>query len=939
MPGVLEDGGPSYVSPQSAEVILSDVRPTRLKIETLKAINVLLDEFLFNILKSANSLSTDRLRASLLGLLPTSLGKEALLEAEVELRAYYERTGVGAVSSLDDGSRTFNLQYAFELLRMKCAAYSTLNDSDEDPKAEARVMERMRDTGAVPFTSVRIAPAALYLTAIVEAMCEHILSNVAKVTARDSSRTDAIIQDLYTALCEDESIYSMFKSMKVYDQIEQLSNPSKHSRNKSFPLSRSEKRSVSRSPHHESVATATTLMSTSNSSRTRISSETAGTQVGTVVSASGSRSSIEKSRVIKKFRSSHERDELQSGYAHDQSASQSESLRRNTPTYGENEKNISHEVAAALQEFDNLMRSSSTMKVSLTPDRLRTMEAYKQEKDQRAQKTPATNKLEPDISSLSSSSRRPSIRQVESIVEDEEGSAFSRSSQVSRHRQGSLTSGSNPSLASLTASRNRSFSVTSSGSRAFGKKLMRTAPPPVSSSHIFHSPSLSSMHTPSSVAARQPDAIEPGVYPSRTRRVQRNRESLDLDDIMNGSDDHDAPSSPVRQARPPATPRLGGALSAQTKDLISFLAEGPPEPFRAGDAPGGPSGSPRIGAVEAGKKNPGRLQRMISKLTLGGSDKPRAGEDGKDGVRTPTKQFPPLVPALPSDLSTASLSPLANRPIPPRYPRPPSPPLSSPSQSSSEEPVAGHSKSPRGRGSTDHRSPDTSSIQSRQASTSRTTSVTLQKRDGKENAPSHVETGKRALSKSRGSVDRTYPITPVPSSRVSPAYASVSLPPAMATRSPSLREPVLTPVIPVSSPSEQPEQSATHVTQSGHLTDLDAREMHHLMSQASSTDECRLILDMVLARAGIEIGGTKIPPPSNLTNLDSSLENTVVELFLGGETSQEASYSPRKLRSKRHRKGLELRPHTADESMRGPNTPQASTASTTSFQSPTTSAS
>lgn len=111
---LLMSTGPSYVAAQSAEVILSDVRPIRLKVEALKAINVLLDEFLFNILKSANSLSTDRLRASLLGLLPTSLGKEALLEAEVELRAYYERMGTGAVSAGDD-TKTFNFQFAFKV--------------------------------------------------------------------------------------------------------------------------------------------------------------------------------------------------------------------------------------------------------------------------------------------------------------------------------------------------------------------------------------------------------------------------------------------------------------------------------------------------------------------------------------------------------------------------------------------------------------------------------------------------------------------------------------------------------------------------------------------------------------------------------------------------------------------------------------------------------
>ena len=55
-----------------------------------------------------------------------------------------------------------------KLLRLKCAAYSTLNGGDEDTKAEARVMEKMRDTGAAPFSPFRIAPASLYLTAIIE---------------------------------------------------------------------------------------------------------------------------------------------------------------------------------------------------------------------------------------------------------------------------------------------------------------------------------------------------------------------------------------------------------------------------------------------------------------------------------------------------------------------------------------------------------------------------------------------------------------------------------------------------------------------------------------------------------------------------------------------------------------------------------------------------
>ena len=44
--------------------------------------------------------------------------------------------------------------------------------------------------------------------------CRHVLSNVSRVAARDSSRTLATVQDLFIALGEDDAIYGMFKSMK-----------------------------------------------------------------------------------------------------------------------------------------------------------------------------------------------------------------------------------------------------------------------------------------------------------------------------------------------------------------------------------------------------------------------------------------------------------------------------------------------------------------------------------------------------------------------------------------------------------------------------------------------------------------------------------------------------------------------------------------------------
>ena len=108
--------GPQYLSPRSSDVILSEIRPIQLKAEALRSINTFLDEFLWNILSTARSLVTDRMKTGVLKILPTSLGKAALLEAEVELKAYWERTSpatnpnIGVNDALD-----FPLQWSYEV--------------------------------------------------------------------------------------------------------------------------------------------------------------------------------------------------------------------------------------------------------------------------------------------------------------------------------------------------------------------------------------------------------------------------------------------------------------------------------------------------------------------------------------------------------------------------------------------------------------------------------------------------------------------------------------------------------------------------------------------------------------------------------------------------------------------------------------------------------
>lgn len=118
---------PTYISARSADTILSDVRLIRLAHDTLQAVNVFLDELLYSILSGARALVPERLRAALLKLVPTSLGKDALLEAEVELKSYWERIRRASSSSSSSSSRSataaegeFDLLWSFEVIAKQC---------------------------------------------------------------------------------------------------------------------------------------------------------------------------------------------------------------------------------------------------------------------------------------------------------------------------------------------------------------------------------------------------------------------------------------------------------------------------------------------------------------------------------------------------------------------------------------------------------------------------------------------------------------------------------------------------------------------------------------------------------------------------------------------------------------------------------------------------
>lgn len=74
-----------------------------------------------------------------------------------------------AIDALLLGVCRYQLRFVTQLLRLKCEAYSTLNESDEDATAVARLQEKMTQLGGTtPPVPALVAPASLYLTAILE---------------------------------------------------------------------------------------------------------------------------------------------------------------------------------------------------------------------------------------------------------------------------------------------------------------------------------------------------------------------------------------------------------------------------------------------------------------------------------------------------------------------------------------------------------------------------------------------------------------------------------------------------------------------------------------------------------------------------------------------------------------------------------------------------
>ncbi|WVQ98691.1 hypothetical protein IAU59_005822 [Kwoniella sp. CBS 9459] len=392
----------TYLSSLSANALISDLRPTHISPPALSSLNTLLDELLISILAASQSLNPFDLRREGVPSVfcgekgvpqgestgVRALGRSAVAEAELELRSWQEGRNVSRGFAPDGkgngmrGDRTFALQQAVDIMRLKCVSFSTLAPQDPPDEAiEDELLLSWKKAGG-DSSEETLEPAALWLTAIIEHVCEHVLAQLASVVGRDSEISVAGPQELYTALCEDESFWGLFKRMKVKEQLEGVMRAgSKHKRSTPSRPTTGGRSSpgLSGSPHASRVSLgqhrdpsldltrgSSSSPLTGNEPRSSTETNRFGGIAGGVIrkgSQLSRRSANNSPKHPSNLRNGHER----TGSVLSDNTRNMLGAFNDKVQYEDGEQSPQD----AQDEFDALVRSGETMKVSLTPSRLK----------------------------------------------------------------------------------------------------------------------------------------------------------------------------------------------------------------------------------------------------------------------------------------------------------------------------------------------------------------------------------------------------------------------------------------------------------------------------------------------------------------------------------------------------------------------------------------
>ncbi|KAF9582070.1 hypothetical protein BGW38_000702 [Lunasporangiospora selenospora] len=209
-----------YIAQKFANAILSDASSYIVSNDGLQALNAFLDELLFILIDSAKGLETSRIKAAVYQIFPTALGKNAIVEAELEAKSYIDmggkdthnhmsNTGLSGTSNMfNANSDETRVEQVFEQFRTKCQYYSKLG-------------ERLGSPAGIPDNPVVVPTLiAIYVTAVLEHVAEYVLHISAHVADRQDHADMVTVREVYVALLEDRQIEHTFEIMILKSQLQ-----------------------------------------------------------------------------------------------------------------------------------------------------------------------------------------------------------------------------------------------------------------------------------------------------------------------------------------------------------------------------------------------------------------------------------------------------------------------------------------------------------------------------------------------------------------------------------------------------------------------------------------------------------------------------------------------------------------------------------------------
>ena len=143
----------------------------------LRLANNFVDQLLFNIIAVAGSTSLSALRPAVSDVLKPKLAKDAINQADEELREYL---GGGDLDDMDhssqvESSRDWDVELAWKRTRLRCMVYSSLGDMEEEDEDYYMEQEHLRGESDDILTEFVSPAVAIFLTSILEFMGEQVL--------------------------------------------------------------------------------------------------------------------------------------------------------------------------------------------------------------------------------------------------------------------------------------------------------------------------------------------------------------------------------------------------------------------------------------------------------------------------------------------------------------------------------------------------------------------------------------------------------------------------------------------------------------------------------------------------------------------------------------------------------------------------------------------